>query len=147
MSERLTDFTPAPVGIGDNGVFSAGTDAAAIAPHATDALGGCEWAPLLTPTGALGARGFDAGLIESKSISPSLIESKSIDFSAGAPFIPLRTAGEWVQRIDRDALAEVLDGCFPGCDGPAAEGFIERYVAIAVDAVLAALPDLMGGVA
>ena len=64
-----------------------------------------------------------------------------------APWTPLDTADEWVQRIDRDALAEVLDGCFPGCDGPAAEGFIERYVAIAVDAVLAALPDLMGGVA
>ena len=69
------------------------------------------------------------------------------DFSAGAPWTPLDTADEWVQRIDREKLAEVLDGCFPGCDGPAAEGFIERYVAIAVDAVLAALPDLMGGVA
>lgn len=69
------------------------------------------------------------------------------DFSAGAPWTPLDTADEWVRRIDRDALAEVLDGCFPGCDGPAAEGFIERYAAVAVDAVLAALPDLMGGVA
>ena len=69
------------------------------------------------------------------------------DFSAGAPWTPLDTADGWVRRIDRDALAGVLDGCFPGCDGPAAEDFIKRYAAAAVDAALAALPDLMGGVA
>ena len=69
------------------------------------------------------------------------------DFSAGAPWTPLDTADGWVRRIDRGKLAEVLDGCFPGCDVPAAEDFIGRYVAIAVDAVLAALPELMGGAA
>lgn len=61
------------------------------------------------------------------------------------PLRPKDTADGWVKRIDRDALAEVLDDCFPGCDGPAAEDFIERYAVIAADAVLAALPDLMGG--
>ena len=59
--------------------------------------------------------------------------------------IERKTADDWASRIDRDKLAEVLDGCFPGCDGPAAEDFIERYVVSAVDAVLAALPELMGG--
>lgn len=64
------------------------------------------------------------------------------DFSAGAPWTPLDTADAWVQRIDLYELAGVLDSCFPGCDGPAAEDFIERYVVSAVDAVIAALPEL-----
>ena len=52
-----------------------------------------------------------------------------------------RTADEWVQRIDRDKLAEMLKPYFNG--GDVAYG---EHVECA-DAVLAALPDLMGGVA
>ena len=63
------------------------------------------------------------------------------DFSAGAPWTPLDTADEWVQRIDRDKLAEMLKPYFNG--GDVAYG---EHVECA-DAVLAALPDLMGGVA
>ena len=68
------------------------------------------------------------------------------DFSAGAPFIPLRTAGEWGQRIDRDALADPI-GLAPD---PSHAGMGTRHVGMnwareMADAVLAALPDLMGG--
>ena len=70
------------------------------------------------------------------------------DFSAGAPFVPLRTAGEWGQRIDRDALAGVI-GLAPD---PSHAGMGTRHVGMdwareIADAVLAALPELMGGVA
>ena len=95
MSE-LPDFTTAPAWIGDNGVFNAGADAAAIAAHAPYVLEGCEWTPL-------------------------------------------RTADEWARHIDRDKLAEMLKPYFNG--GDVAYG---EHVECA-DAVLDALPELMGG--
>ena len=55
-----------------------------------------------------------------------------------APWTPLDTADEWVKRIDRDKLAEVLKPYFNG--GDVAYG---EHVECA-DAVLAALPELMG---
>lgn len=58
------------------------------------------------------------------------------DFSAGAPWTPLDTADEWVRRIDRDKLAEMLKPYFNG--GDVAYG---EHVECA-EAVLAALPDI-----
>ena len=56
-----------------------------------------------------------------------------------APWTPLDTADEWVRRIDRDKLAEMLKPYFNG--GDVAYG---EHVECA-EAVLAALPELMGG--
>ena len=61
------------------------------------------------------------------------------DFSAGAPWTPLDTTDEWVQRIDRDDFAERLADWYDLSDRIGFEGVAA--------AVLAALPDLMGGVA
>ena len=68
------------------------------------------------------------------------------DFSAGAPWTPLDTADGWVRRIDRDALAGVI-GLAPD---PSHAGMGTRHVGMdwareMADAVLAALPELMGG--
>ena len=70
------------------------------------------------------------------------------DFSAGAPWEPLRTADEWGQRIDRDALALEI-ALTPD---PSHAGMGTRHVGMdwareMADAILAALPELMGGVA
>lgn len=59
--------------------------------------------------------------------------------SGGSPWEPLRTADEWARHIDRDKLAEMLKPYFNG--GDVAYG---EHVECA-DAVLAALPELMGG--
>ena len=59
--------------------------------------------------------------------------------SGGSPWEPLRTADEWVKLIDREKLAEMLKPYFNG--GDVAYG---EHVECA-DAVLAALPELMGG--
>ena len=56
-----------------------------------------------------------------------------------APLTPLDTADEWVRRIDREKLAEMLKPYFNGGDRAYGE-----HVECA-EAVLAALPDLMGG--
>ena len=56
-----------------------------------------------------------------------------------APWTPLDTADEWVQRIDSGKLAEMLKPYFNG--GDVAYG---EHVECA-EAVLAALPELMGG--
>ena len=66
------------------------------------------------------------------------------DFSAGAPWTPLDTADGWVRRIDSGKLADVIDSIVAPDD--LATEHIERMMR-AADAVLAALPDLMGGVA
>ena len=59
--------------------------------------------------------------------------------SGGATWGPLRTADEWVKLSDREKLAEMLKPYFNG--GDVAYG---EHVECA-DAVLAALPELMGG--
>ena len=61
------------------------------------------------------------------------------DFSAGAPWAPLNAADGWVQRIDREKLAEMLKPYFSGGDVAYGEN-VE-----CADAVLAVLPELMGG--
>ena len=61
-----------------------------------------------------------------------------------APWTPLDTADEWVQRIDRDKLADVIDSIV------APDDLTNKHIELmmrAADAVLAALPDLMGGAA
>ena len=63
-----------------------------------------------------------------------IIETAPVD-----PTLPLRTADEWARHIDRDKLAEMLKPYFNG--GDVAYG---EHVECA-DAVLAALPELMGG--
>ena len=55
-----------------------------------------------------------------------------------APFIPLRTAGEWGQHIDRDKLADVIDSIV------APDDLTTEHIELmmrAADAVLAALTD------
>lgn len=65
--------------------------------------------------------------------------------SGGSPWEPLRTADEWARHIDRDKLAEMLKRLDPlGDERCFASG--EEYREYAA-AVLAALPDLMGGAA
>ena len=149
MSE-LPDFTTAPAWLDVHGVIWEWLDIATTADHFGPewASGGSPWEPLGTADEWAkqrdGVAEAAAKLSETMSISPTealRIVTEATDHIGTRKL----TADEWGKRIDRDALAEVLDGCFPGCDGPAAEGFIERYVAIAVDAVLAALPELMGG--
>ena len=66
------------------------------------------------------------------------------DFSAGAPWTPLDTADGWVKLIDRDKLADVIDSIVAPDD--LTTEHIERMMR-AADAVLAALPELMGGAA
>ena len=61
-----------------------------------------------------------------------------------APWTPLDTADGWVRRIDSGKLADVIDSIVAPDD--LATEHIERMMR-AADAVLAALPDLMGGVA
>ena len=70
------------------------------------------------------------------------------DFSAGAPWTPLDTADGWVRRIDRDALALEI-ALTPD---PSHAGMGTRHVGMdwareMADAILAALPELRGGVA
>ena len=65
-----------------------------------------------------------------------------------APWTPLDTADEWGQRIDRDALALEI-ALTPD---PSHAGMGTRHVGMdwareMADAILAALPELMGGVA
>lgn len=55
-----------------------------------------------------------------------------------APWKPLRTADEWARRIDHEKLVEMLRPYFSGGDVVYGE-----HVDCA-DAVLAALPELMG---
>lgn len=83
---------------------------------------------------------FDRAAIaaaDSKRAAIAAADAKRAELDGGRA--RMDTSGEWVQRIDRDKLAEVLDSCFPGCDGADGEDFIERYATTAVDAVLAAL--------
>ena len=58
--------------------------------------------------------------------------------SGGSPWEPLRTADEWARRIDHEKLVEMLRPYFSGGDVVYGE-----HVDCA-DAVLAALPELMG---
>ena len=64
--------------------------------------------------------------------------------SAGAPWTPLDTADGWVRRIDSGKLADVIDSIVAPDD--LATEHIERMMR-AADAILAALPELTGGVA
>ena len=64
------------------------------------------------------------------------------DFSAGAPWTPLDTADGWVRRIDSGKLADVIDSIVAPDD--LTTEHIERMTR-AADAILAALPELMGG--
>ena len=66
------------------------------------------------------------------------------DFSAGAPWTPLDTADEWVQRIDSGKLADVINSIVAPDD--LTTEHIERMTRAAY-AAIAALPDLMGGAA
>ena len=68
------------------------------------------------------------------------------DFSAGAPWTPLDTADGWVKLIDRDKLALEI-ALTPD---PSHAGMGTRHVGMdwareMADAILAALPELMGG--
>lgn len=66
-----------------------------------------------------------------------------IDWPAlDAPWTPLDTPKGHVQRIDRDKLADVIDSIVAPDD--LTTEHIERMMR-AADAVLAALPELMGG--
>ena len=69
-----------------------------------------------------------------------IIETAPVD-----PTLPLRTADEWVQRIDSDKLAGVIELA----TDPSHAGMGTRHVGMdwareMADAVLAALPELMG---
>lgn len=57
------------------------------------------------------------------------------------PWTPLDTADEWVKRIDRDKLAKVIGHALNE-----ETSWEDRWSHdVAADAVLAALPELMGG--
>lgn len=58
-----------------------------------------------------------------------------------APWTPLDTAEGWAKRIDRDELAEVLWQA----EDDHVEADDSTLLDFTVDAVLAALPELMGG--
>ena len=60
--------------------------------------------------------------------------------SGGSPWEPLRTADEWVRRIDREKLAKVIELAILGRQTSA-----PRTAKAATAAVLAALPELMVG--
>lgn len=64
-----------------------------------------------------------------------------------APWTPLDTAEGHVKRIDRDKLADILSRAYEAWAARVDSGLDEpltEYESIA-DAVLAALPELMGG--
>ena len=60
--------------------------------------------------------------------------------SGGSPWEPLRTADEWVKRIDRDKLAGALEGTM--LDEAHLSSSEAEYLA---QLVVDLLPDLMGG--
>ena len=59
-----------------------------------------------------------------------------------APWTPLDTADEWVRRIDSGKLADVIELAILGRQMSA-----PRTAKLTAHAVLAALPELMGGAA
>ena len=68
------------------------------------------------------------------------------DLRSWAPWTPLDTADEWVRRIDRERLAKVIELA----PDPSHAGMGTRHVGMdwareMADAVIAALPELMGG--
>ena len=150
MSE-LPDFTTAPAWLDVHGVIWEWLDIATMADHFGPewASGGSPWEPLGTADEWAkqrdGVAEAAAKLSETMSISPTealRIVTEATDHIGTRKL----TADEWGKRIDRDKLAGVIELA----TDPSHAGMGTRHVGMdwareMADAVLAALPELMGG--